>query len=114
MHTFNRLRSKLHHESSQPSRTTPASLSTKLTTHFVPSASANSANTTPTQSISISAPIINSNDKVIIIDKDQTNKSRNEEQISVVDDDNIEEQLISSEETEKMSGECTHLDDQVD
>ncbi|CAF1167287.1 unnamed protein product [Adineta ricciae] len=112
MHTFNRLRSKIHHESSHPSRTTPASLSTKLTTHFIPSATADSANTTPTQSISISAPIINSKDKVIIIDKDQTNKSRNEEQISVVDDDNIEEQLISSEETEKMSGECTHLDDQ--
>ncbi|UJR25177.1 hypothetical protein I4U23_006532 [Adineta vaga] len=119
MHAFNRLRSKIHHDSHHQTKTTsslspPPVTTRKFTTHSDPSTSVNTNNTTPTQSISISAPIIDCRDKVIIIDKDQSNESPNEEQISVVDDDNIDVQIISSEKTEKMSGECTHRDDQVD
>ena len=65
--------------------------------------------TTPTSSIQISPPIINSNWKVVITDKDQSNENPNEEQTT-----HIEEQILRSEKAERMSGEYEHIYHEVD
>jgi hypothetical protein len=111
MRKFNPFRSKMHHEPAhQPKITT-----SRFTAHGGFPATVNADRTvSSTPPITISAPIINSADKVIIIDKDQPEENPNEEQTSVIDNDNIDEQTVLSEETETLSGEYTHLDDQVD
>ncbi|CAF1120218.1 unnamed protein product [Adineta steineri] len=105
MHKLNLFRSKLHHESSRRTK------SLRPDSEYYTSINTNK--TTPTQPITISAPIINRSDKVAINDKDQSDEYSNEEQISSIENDNIEEQISLSEEAEKMSGEYNnHIDDQ--
>ncbi|CAF3730191.1 unnamed protein product [Adineta steineri] len=105
MHKLNLFRSKLHHESSRRTK------SLRPDSEYYTSINTNK--TTPTQPITISAPIINRSDKVAINDKDQSDEYSNEEQIPSIENDNIEEQISLSEEAEKMSGEYNnHIDDQ--
>ncbi len=105
MRKFNAFRSKLHQESP---RRTKSSITTTLKTN------SRSDNTTPTQPIHISAPIINYREKVVINNKDQCNENPNEEQTTLIENDDIEEQITVSEEPEDMSDESDHIDDQVD
>lgn len=109
MRKFNLFRSKLHNQSSHRTKTTAV-----LETHTKPYTIISNNITTPTQPITISAPIINRNDHVVIDDKDQPDENPNEEQASSIEDDNSEEEIALSEEPEKMSDEYHHTDDQVD
>lgn len=87
MHKLNPFRSKRHQESSHRNKTT------------------SSNRTDSNQSLQISAPIINCHDKIIIPDEEQTTSIENED---------LEEQISVSEETETMSARYEHEDDQVD
>ena len=90
MHRLNPFRSKLHQESSHRNKTIGRSKSSR---------------TDSNQSLQISAPIISCNDKIIIPDEEQTTSIENED---------LEEQISVSEETETMSARYEHEDDQVD
>jgi hypothetical protein len=107
MRKFNVFRSKVHRESSHQTKPT-----TTLKTNFKPYTTANIDKTIPTQAITISAPIINSSDKVAIDNKDQSNETSSEEHTS--ESDNTEEEIAKSEEPKIMSDEDNHTDDQVD
>ena len=114
MRKFNAFRSKLHNESSHRPKTTTTTTITALKTNNKSNTIIDTNHTTPTQPITISAPIINRCDKVVIDDKDQSDENLNEEQTSTIEDNNIEEQITLSEEPEKMSDKYNHTDDQVD
>ncbi len=110
MRKFNPFRSKVHRDSSQRTKTT----TTTLKNNSRPFTITNTNNTTSNQPISISPPIINYSDKVVINDKDQPDENSDEEQIEIIETDNIEEQIAILQEPEKMSDEYEHTDDQVD
>lgn len=118
MRKFNPFRSKKHHESGNRTKTTST-----LKTNSRSFTTVNTANSTPIEPRNISAPIqhrnisspiINCSDKVVINDKDQRNEISNEEQTTIIENDNLEEQISILEEPEKMSDEYNHIDDQVD
>jgi hypothetical protein len=112
MRKFNPFRSKQNHESSRQTKTASTittALKNKITSHHT-----NTNNTTPLQPFTISAPIINRTDKVVINDKDHLDENSDEEQTPVIESDNNEEQIAILEESEKMSDEYNCTDDQVD
>lgn len=111
MHKFNPFRLKLHHHSSQR---TKAATPTILQFNSRPYTQAKIDHTEPIQPINISAPIINHNEKVVINDKDPFNENSNEKQAAIIANNNIEEQIVVSEESEKMSDVYHHADHQVD
>jgi hypothetical protein len=110
MRKFNPFRSKSHR--------VPTTRETKTTSSLKnvsrPYSTVNINPTIPIQPITISAPIINSNDKVVIVDKEQSDETSDEEQTTIIEDDDAKEQLVVSEEPENMSDEFNHTDDQVD
>jgi hypothetical protein len=112
MRKFNPFRSKQNRESSHKTKTT----TTTLKNHSSPHTITNTNNTTPIQPFTISAPIINRGDKVAINDKDQPDENPNEEQTTFIESDNNEdeEEIVVSEDAEKMSDEYDCTDDQVD
>jgi hypothetical protein len=101
----------MHRDSSHRTKTTTT---TTLKPNTRSSTTEYSNYSTPTQPIRISAPIINRSDEIVINDKDQPNENSNEEQTANIENDNIEEQISILEESEKMSDEYNHTDDQVD
>ncbi|CAF3107258.1 unnamed protein product [Rotaria socialis] len=113
MRKFNAFRLKLHRDSSHRAQSTTATTST-LIPHPRSSTIVNTNHTTPTQPITISAPIIHSHEKVVINCKYHPNETYNEEQAAIIVNDNKEKQIVMSEESEKLSDEFNHIDDQVD
>ena len=112
MRKFNPFRFKLHRESSNRTKTTrtraterPNSTSYTVT---------NTNDTISTQSITISAPIINCSDKSMINDKHQPNEDLREKLAAMIENDNIEEQVATSKDAEKTCDEYDQKDDQVD
>lgn len=111
MRKFNPFRHKLHHDSSHRVKTTSETPIANTRTSTI----VNTDHTTPTQPITISAPIMHRSEKVVINSKYHPNENYNEEQAAITENDNIEEQIVMSKEPEKVSfNEYNQSDDQVD
>jgi hypothetical protein len=110
MHKFSPFRSTRHHKSPDQTTTTTTTLKPNSKSEII----TNTNPTPPTQSINISAPIINCSYTVVINDKDQSNENLNEKQTASIENDNIKAQIFISGKTELMSGEYEHIDNQVD